>query len=80
MSLGNISFGFLDHIQNKNLFLAFSIVIRVCTAMGESAIGASSFSLAEKQVSRENRGKVISGKIIFWYWNCVWSFLGWSSL
>ena len=60
VALGNISFGFLDHIQNKNVFFAFSILIRVLTAMGESAIAASCFSLAEKQVARAHRGKVIS--------------------
>merc|ERR1712142_1099418 len=27
VALGNISFGFLDHIQNKNIFVIFSIII-----------------------------------------------------
>ena len=60
IGLGNFTFGFLSKVADKNTFFALSIVIRVITAIGESAVGATAYPLAGKQVSKENQGKAIA--------------------
>ena len=60
VALGNISFGFLTHIQNKNIFTIISFLICVLIFMGVSAIGISSVSIAEKHISQAHTGKAVS--------------------
>ena len=60
VGLGNISFGFLEQVQDTKTFFALSIVIRVITAIGESAVAPAAYPLAGKQVSKENYGKAIA--------------------
>ena len=60
VGVGNISFGFLENVRKKNTFFALSIVIRVITAIGESAVAPAAYPLAGKQVSKENEGKAIA--------------------
>jgi len=60
VGLGNVIFGFLDKVQDKNTFFALSIVIRVFTAIGESAVTPAAYPLAGKQVSKENQGKAMA--------------------
>ena len=60
VGVGNISFGFLESVQDTQLFFALSIVIRVITAIGESAVAPAAYPLAGKQVSKENNGKAVA--------------------
>ena len=60
IAIGNISFGFLEEVKNKTAFFVLSILVRIFTAIGESALAPSSFPLAEKQVSKESSGIAIS--------------------
>ena len=57
---GNVSFGFLDQIEDKNLFFGLSILVRVFIAVGEAGLNPAAFALAGKQVSPENQGKATS--------------------
>ena len=57
---GNVSFGFLDQIEDKNLFFGLSILVRVFIAVGEAGLNPAAFALAGKQVSAENQGKATS--------------------
>ena len=58
VTLGNISFGFLNGVNSSTTFLSMSIVLRVVTAIGEGAIQASAYTLAAKQGVKENEGKL----------------------
>merc|ERR1719483_1353340 len=60
VGLGNFLFGFLSNVEDKNIFFALSIVIRVITAIGDSAVAPAAIPLAGKQVSKENQGKAIA--------------------
>merc|ERR1712179_876552 len=60
VAIGNIVFGFIDRIEDKNVFFALAIVIRIFTAIGESALVPSSYPLAGRQVTKENQGKAIA--------------------
>ena len=57
---GNLSFGFLDKIEDTNLFFGLSILVRVFIAVGEAGLNPAAFALAGKQVSAENQGKATS--------------------
>ena len=57
---GNVSFGFLDKIEDKTLFFGLSILVRVFIAVGEAGLNPAAFALAGKQVSTENQGKATS--------------------
>ena len=59
-SIGNISFGFLDDVTDTTLFLSLSFLIRILTAIGESAIGATAYGLAADQVTAQHKGKAIA--------------------
>ena len=58
--VGNISFGFLDDVNNTNTFFILSIGIRVFTAIGEAAVAPASMTLASQQVAKENSGKAVA--------------------
>jgi len=60
LGVGNGSLGFLDKIENGNLFFGLSILIRVVTAIGESALTPAAFSLAAEQLPPEHKGKATS--------------------
>ena len=59
-ALSNIAFGFLDYVNDSTAFFVLSIVVRVVTAMGESAIPNSCMALASNQMDKENRGKAVA--------------------
>ena len=60
IGLGNFLFGFIGQVEDKTIFFILSIVIRVITAIGESAVAPASIPLVSKQVSKENQGKAIA--------------------
>ena len=60
IGVGNASFGFLDQVEEKNLFFGLSILIRVFIAIGEAGLNPAAFALAGKQVAAENQGKATS--------------------
>ena len=60
IGVGNASFGFLDEVEDKNLFFGLSILIRIFIAVGEAGLNPAAFALAGKQVSPENQGKATS--------------------
>ena len=60
VGLGNLMFGFLSKLEDKNTFFALSILFRFIIAIGQAAAGPASYTLAGKQVARKNSGKAIS--------------------
>lgn len=59
-ALSNIVFGFLDFVEGSTIFLALSFIIRIVTAIGESAIPNSCMALATKQLDKGNQGKAVA--------------------
>ena len=60
VGVGNFLFGFLSQVEDKNTFFLLSIIIRIITAIGESAVAPASYPLAGRQVSKENNGKAMA--------------------
>ena len=73
VGLGNASFGFLTLVQNGNLFFGLSIFIRIVTALGESLLTPAAFTMAGRQVDRQNQVRQFSlkSKIIYYFSICV---------
>jgi len=57
---GNIAFGFLDKIEDGDVFFTTSLVIRVIVALGESSMTPACYALASQQVETNNQGKALS--------------------
>ena len=60
VGLGNFSFGFLSHLEDKNTFLGLSILIRFFIALGQAATNPAAYTLAGIQVGENHKGKAIS--------------------
>lgn len=56
----NVLFGFLQWIEDQNLFLALSLSIRIVSAIGESAFFSSIYPLITKDAPKKKRSSLLS--------------------
>ena len=59
-ALGNLGSGWLDQIETGTSFFVVSLVVRIITAIGESAVPPAALTLASLQVQKSNEGKAIA--------------------
>ena len=59
-ALGNSVFGALYLVEEGTLFFLLSILVRVITAVGESALPIAAMALASRQVTSANEGKAVA--------------------
>ena len=59
-ALGNLGSGWLDRLNTGTSFFAVSLLVRIITAIGESAIPPAALTLASLQVQKSNEGKAIA--------------------